>query len=145
MEVILTKRLEELIHNWNASLSFNLSKIEHHKDDPNFENIQVYLRKEPIRHEIMVKNQRLQVSPPIATTRMLLNKDLQHWLGFICELPRCSSFLRGGETDFRAVLSKIDPKTMTKAYESIEALMSKLQVCLMFLFEVMYFFKVKNK
>ena len=125
------KRVEEMITFWSQSLQLSEEDVQNLRQEEGESKVLFYLRSKPVRFEISVKNQQLQVNPPLAKARVVLNGDLQSWLSCICNIKRCKTFLAGsddGEEDFRYILKTIKPEVLVEAYTQIENLMRRTQV-----------------
>ena len=88
----------------------------------------------PIVFEILMSDQRLQLSPPILESRSVWMKQLREWLGLVCDLSRLHSG-RYDQTEeeeevkrYRSILAKtISNGKLEKAVEAIESKIGEVE------------------
>jgi dynein cytoplasmic 1 heavy chain len=108
--------------------------------DEKYVSVLDFVLAEPVRHEITMRNQVLQVHPPLEDARLALTKDLMRRMGVVLELPRLRCFwtnnasistqdnkaqsLSDAEKTFRSVLSKIKNEDLQQCFDRIESKIS---------------------
>merc|ERR1712038_254362 len=146
VEENLIKRLEEMLQLWVKAMDvelvteeadFDIEKaISERKSGDTSKDLDKEKRrclpfviKEPIRLSITIRNQALQVDPPLEEARQRLTKDVQKWIGVIAELPRlkCSDFANQKFTSYRSGLGKLDPEFVKKCVDKMNEKMEKAQ------------------
>ena len=86
----------------------------------------------PIVFEILMADQRMQLSPPILESRSVWMKQLREWLGLVCDLPRLHSGRYEEDEEegrrYRSVLAKtISDGKLEKAVEAIEGKIGEVE------------------
>lgn len=153
VEERLVRRLREIITYWSQALDHapgvfaqRAREEEERRTATTSESRETLLRRgsalvsvadfvpeRPIKHEIQIRNQLLQVDPPLEYARLSLSKDFQGWLAAILELPRlrliwstANQELESKTEDdlsketFRSALSKLTSEEVSVVFDAIE-------------------------
>lgn len=94
-----------------------------------------FVVKEPAIHRITIRNQVLQMDPPLEGARLHLVKILHSWMSMIGDLPRLKCFwsasekssekLSTSDATFRSALGKLSSDDVQQCFDKIDSKMSE--------------------
>jgi len=95
-----------------------------------------FVIKEPLRHEILTRNQVLCLEPSLEMARLRIAAELSAWLSVICELPRLRCFWaeedakqesQKGEASFKNTVNKLPTQLLKQVLEAVEEKVSSAE------------------